>query len=218
VRLVGTVLSFCIKVRKAYMYTNYMIWLISLLVIAGILTFLIADTPYFPGDREVTLFLQSLAPQDTTWAQWITKLATYPWYLVLVGLAFGLAWILHGSSAAILSLISFAGLLLVDKGLRLFVFRPRPSPELVHVDTALMGSSFPSTSALIYMATIGFVGVLAFKALRRGVLPVSSIVLSCIALILVFIARVTLGAHWPSDILISYLIGLIWILLLLGIF
>ncbi len=39
--------------------------------------------------------------------------------------------------------------------------------------------------------------------------------LSFIPLIAIFIARIVLGAHWLSDIIITYMVGVVYIMLLL---
>ena len=87
--------------------------------------------------------------------------------------------------------------------------RPRPSPELVRVFRPLTGYSFPSLFALRYAATFGFLAVLA---LAKGSGPLrSALLVACVALLMLgFVARVALAAHWPSDVIISYYLGLLW--------
>ncbi|WP_212789786.1 phosphatase PAP2 family protein [Francisella halioticida] len=40
--------------------------------------------------------------------------------------------------------------------------------------------------------------------------------ISFIPLIAIFIARVVLGAHWPSDLIITYMVGVVWIMFLIS--
>jgi membrane-associated phospholipid phosphatase len=66
----------------------------------------------------------------------------------------------------------------------------------------------------VYAATFGYVGLIAARRSRGA----SSIVIPTIAaaaLILGACARLVLGAHWPSDIWVAYLMGLFWIELLM---
>ena len=94
------------------------------------------------------------------------------------------------------------------------IARPRPSLELVRVFRPLAGSSFPSLFALRYAATFGFLAILAVVK-SSGALR-TSLAICCGALLLLgFVARVALGAHWPSDVALSYLIGLLWASLLI---
>jgi undecaprenyl-diphosphatase len=134
--------------------------------------------------------------------------------LVIAAAAFG--WALWGWRAAVLAVVAYLGIWAMDQGLRLALFQPRPSPDLVRVAGHPPGSGFPSTFALVYAGTVGFVAVLVLttgRAPRRMLL-----VAPCAALLLVgFGARVVLGAHWPSDVLLSYLLGLLWVSALLAI-
>jgi membrane-associated phospholipid phosphatase len=75
------------------------------------------------------------------------------------------------------------------------------------------GYSFPSIFALTYAATVGYLAILVWHA-GAGRMR-WAVVLACA--LLMFIggsARIVLGAHWPSDVVVSYLIGLVWAALL----
>jgi membrane-associated phospholipid phosphatase len=97
----------------------------------------------------------------------------------------------------------------LGKWLGPWVARPRPSPDLVHVAEKLSGYSFPSLFALTYASTIGFLALL-FARKTSGTLR-AAVLLACGVLLLMgWVARIDLGAHWPSDVILSYLIGLLW--------
>ena len=183
------------------------------MIVTGLLTVAAARTAYLPGDLEVTRFLQSALPADTTWAQLVSKAATVPWVYLLAGLAAVLSFSIAGWRAAILALICFGGAVYAGPRLQDFIARLRPSPALVRVVVSSPGYSFPSISAFIYGSTIGFLAVLAAAKANR---PERSLwILACALLLLVGgVARVALGAHWPSDVLISYLIVMVWASLL----
>lgn len=97
------------------------------------------------------------------------------------------------------------------------VDRPRPSEGLVDVSYYLDGPSFPSGHVLGTALFFGFLCYASFylfpqRSLRLGVQAF------CLAVIgLMGIARMELGAHWPTDVLGGYLIGalvlapLIWL-------
>ena len=169
---------------------------------------------YFPGDVAATRFVQSIAPVSTSWAQWISSTAKFPWNLVLLAVTVGVSWWLAGWRAALLALASFAGMWLLGKWLGPLVARPRPSANIVHVVDKLSGYSFPSIFALTYASTIGFLVVL-FARKAAGELRITAIVICCVFLLIGWAARIALGAHWPSDVILSYLIGLLWAYLLI---
>jgi membrane-associated phospholipid phosphatase len=170
--------------------------------------------PYFPGDVAITRLVQSIAPASTGWAQCISSTAKSPWNLVLLAVTVGVSWWLAGWRAALFALASFAGMWVLGKWLGPLVGRPRPSPNLVHVADKLSGYSFPSIFALTYASTIGFLVVL-FTRKAAGELRITAIVICCVFLLIGWAARIALGAHWPSDVILSYLIGLLWAALLI---
>jgi undecaprenyl-diphosphatase len=165
--------------------------------------------PYYPGDVEVARFVHRVTPPSTGCAQTISSTAKFPWNLVLIALSVGIASKLAGWRGALLALASFAGMWILGMWLGPLVGRPRPSPDLVHVAEKLSGYSFPSIFGLTYASTLGFLAVL-FARKARGALRISAVIICCVLLLIGWAARVALGAHWPSDVLLSYLIGLLW--------
>ncbi len=189
------------------------VWL-ALLILAAVLAISLKVVPYLPGDVILTRLVQSVLPESKRWAQLVSAIAEMPWVLILIAAAFFFSWLIAGWRAALLSVAGFIGLWLLGKGLGPIIAQPRPSPELVQVTGSPSGSAFPSIFALSYVSTVGFLAVLsAVKTsgkLRWVILSV------CAFLLLIgWIARVVLGAHWPSDVAISYLIGLLWVSLLI---
>jgi membrane-associated phospholipid phosphatase len=168
---------------------------------------------YFPGDVAVERWVQSLAPTDLDWATGVSRTAEFPWVLLILALVLALSWVLGGWRAALLSILSLLGMWVLGPWLGPVIARPRPSPELVRIWRPLTGSGFPSLFALRYAATFGFLAILGARKSCGGVRTV--LLTGCGALLLLgFVARVALGAHWPSDVALSYLIGLLWASLL----
>jgi membrane-associated phospholipid phosphatase len=190
------------------MRTEHAVW-IGLFIIAALVTLAAKYDPYFPGDVTVERWVQSLLPQNLKWAEGVSRTAEFPWVLLILALVFALSWALAGWRGAIVSAVSFGGMLALGYWLSPAIARPRPSPELVHVFRPLSGYSFPSQFALRYAATFGFLAVLAaWKS--SGVMRTTLLIICSGLLILGWVARVALGAHWPSDVIISYYLGLLW--------
>jgi len=183
-------------------------WL-ALLAVAVSFTVAAAFWAYFPGDIAVSRLVQSLLPKSTSWAQWVSSTAGFPRSLVLLAITVALSWIIAGWRAALLSLASFGGMWVLGKFLGPAVARPRPSPEFVHVAKQLSGYSFPLIFALTYASTVGFLAGL-FTVETSGTLQMAVVAVCGILLFVGWMARITLGAHWPSDVVLSYLIALLW--------
>ena len=173
-----------------------------------------ARMAYFPTDLVIARGVHSLAPRSLGWASSITATADKPWCFVLLALAMVLAWLLRGWRAALVALPVFFGLWLFGIWLSPLIAQPRPSPELIRVVGHPNGYAFPSIFGLVYGATFGYLGLLAGTQCRgtmRLLIPLGAIM----ALMIGACARIVLGAHWPSDLWVSNLLGLMWIVALL---
>ena len=158
--------------------------------------------------------LQSLAFLPLSWASWITATADKPWRFALLALVVVVAWLLCGWRAASASVPVFFGLWLFGIWLSPLIAQPRPSPELIRVVGHPKGYAFPSIFGLVYVATFGYLGLLA-RTQCRGALRVLIPLVAVLALLIGADSRIVLGAHWPSDLWVAYLIGLLWIFALL---
>jgi membrane-associated phospholipid phosphatase len=164
---------------------------------------------YFPGDVAVERWIQSLFPQNLNWATAVSHTAEFPWILLILAVVFAFSWTLAGWRASLLSIVSFVGMFALGSWLGPVIARPRPSPELVHVIRPLSGFSFPSLFGLRFGAAFGYLAVLsAWK--RSGTLRTILLNVCVVLLIVGWVARIALAAHWPSDVIISYYLGLLW--------
>lgn len=192
---------------------------LALILAAGVvacvlLTFAAARAPYFPGDLAVARAVQTALSGPTAWAVWITATADTPGCFILLALTIILAWAISGWRAALLSLPIFFGVWGLGIWLSPLVAQPRPSADLIHVVGHPKGYAFPSIFGLIYAATFGYIGLLAEVRLHGG-LRVLIPALAVTALLIGAAARIVLGAHWPSDLWVAYVMGFVWIGLLM---
>ena len=152
------------------MRTNFAVCL-GLIVIAAVVSLAAKYFAFFPGDVAVARWVQSLVPPNLNWAAGVSRTAEFPWLLLILALIFTLSWALAGWRAALLSVLSLAGMWVLGNWLGPAIARPRPSPEMVHVFRPFTGSSFPSLFALRYAATFGFLGILAIRRLMVRFAP-----------------------------------------------
>lgn len=193
------------------MYTTKSLALIVLGAIASALVcFAAARAPYFPTDLAIAKAVQSALAGPPGWAQWITQTADMPWCFALLGLTMIAAWALDGWRAALVSLPVFFGLWGFGVWISPHIAQPRPAADLIRVVGHPKGYAFPSIFGLIYIATFGYIGMLAWTRPRFAMKTVI-VVLVKLTLIIGACARIVLGAHWPSDLWAAYLMGCVWI-------
>ena len=165
--------------------------------------------PYFAGDVALARALQAVFPEPS-WATGISRIASAPAKYWVMGIAVGVSYALAGWRAALVAV----GLVLLDQygseASKAIVARPRPSRDLVAVAGTPGGFTFPSGTLTFFCATFGWMAVLAARrpltVRSRAVLAVSSVMI-----VLACAARVVLGAHWPSDVILTVVICLTWL-------
>jgi undecaprenyl-diphosphatase len=172
-----------------------------------LLSAVMASTTRLPGDVAIAGFLQSVAPEDNSWAEAITTSAKTPWNFILLAITILLSRLIAGWRAAVIAAVCFAGLSLFGLRQQDAMARLRPSHSY----------SFPSIFALTYAATIGYLAILVWYA-GAGRMRWAVVLAFALLMFIGGSARVVLGAHWPSEVMGSYLIGLVWAAFLVSLY
>lgn len=174
------------------------------------MTYLIHRWQQLPLDLRTTTWLQGIRFDpfaDMMVA--ISLLGYYPQNVVLVGLVaivFG-AWLSWRGSLFLVSLTAFQGL--VNHVLKTVIGRPRPAESLVEVLLPRAGMSFPSGHVMFYTVFFGFLGFLLWTRLAGSPVRVLLLAASAVLVLLVGPSRIYLGAHWVSDVIAGYMVGLL---------
>jgi membrane-associated phospholipid phosphatase len=174
-----------------------------------VMGFLVRQMPYFPGDVPATRWVQAQS-SSTGWATEVSQLAASPIKYFVMGLTIGLGFALAGWRGAVIAVGAITLEQYGAEATKAIFSRPRPSPQLVSVVGSPTGFSFPSTTMTFFSATFGVLAILAARAKSsawRWPLLAGSLVLIAAGCV----ARVVLGAHWPSDVILTVAISLGWI-------
>jgi membrane-associated phospholipid phosphatase len=197
-------------------FDHYLLIIILALALIGLaMSICAALFGRFPGDLGLILLLQSI---DNSVLQSVMKFVSYDsngWLEVqLIFLFSVLIWwrlgILEGAITATTGL--YGPLSLIFK---LAIDRPRPTPDIVQVKIFEPTSAFPSGHAMFAILFLGLLAYFAFIHLRRPALRIVLPVCCIVLIILIGLSRVYLGVHWPSDVLGGYIIGGVFLGLLI---
>lgn len=186
--------------------------LMTVAIVAGVLfavlTLLVVAHPApFFFDRPIEVAVQSV------------NVSAFAWFNSFVSAFAGFVGV--GVGAAVIALtflfrrpatpfVAFSAIYAaVYNVVNIVVRRPRPS-GVAHTTSNLMGYSYPSGHVGFFV----WLSVLAMVLLARNRLP-RSLYITCwvLAVMLVVasaLSRVYVGAHWPSDVVGGFLVGVAW--------
>ncbi len=169
--------------------------------------------PYFPIDLLVTRAVQSNhGPELETLMRGLSWIGWNPQAFLLVAMVLaalllaGLRW--EAIAAAFAAFGTVVGSLV-----KLLVYRPRPSTDLVHVFSSLSAYSFPSGHVLLATCFYGFVAFLIYTLLKQAWYRVLGLTLMALIVLLMGPSRIYLGQHWFSDVMGAYVLGSLWLAL-----
>ena len=183
-------------------------------LLAAVVTCLIGTAvawePYFAGDVRLARLVQAASPAPQWWATPVSSLAQAPGKYYVMAIVFTASFFVAGWRGLAL----MAMFLLIEQygaeSTKAIFKRPRPSRDLITVFGHPSGFSFPSTTLTFFAVTFGGLGILA---LVRGKAPMRApTVAAGFAMVIIgCLARVALGLHWPSDVVLTSLICTLWI-------
>ena len=201
--------------RRAALFEVYVIVAtVAFIVLALAARFI----PYFPIDVTITQAVQGIdsvafdrAMHAISWIGFFPQSLISGLALCAIIFAVGLRW------EAVATLIAACSVF-VAESIKLVVSRPRPSIDLVEVIRELASTSFPSGHVMTTTAICGFLAFLSYTLLKRSWERDALIVVFAALIGLMGVSRIHQGHHWFSDVVGAYLLGSLWLLLVIEIY
>jgi membrane-associated phospholipid phosphatase len=203
---------------RRYRAAAFQVYVLVAAVVFVALAVIAHSVAYFPIDITITHAVQSYHGSAFDrlmyWISWIgfmpqVDVAGALVILLLFGL--GLRW------ESVVAVFATAGVG-VGTLVKLVVYRPRPSADLVHVLNQLPSSGFPSGHVLEATTLCGFLAFLGYSLLKPGALRSALLVALGLFILLMGLSRIYEGQHWFSDVMGAYLFGSLWLALTIKIY
>jgi membrane-associated phospholipid phosphatase len=198
-----------IKAKRSRLFNRLNIVIFLFLVVSIFAAFI----PYFKIDLLITDSLQRINSgvfQNVMW--FVSNLGNQPTMFFIVAITSLLLFIFKLRIEAIVLSLSAAGSALSGSILKLLIDRPRPTSSLVRVSVWLSDKSFPSNHVLVFTVFFGFLLYLLFFKAKRNVRDSLVSIILFLLISSIGVSRIYLGAHWASDVLGGYLLGIVWLI------
>lgn len=178
---------------------------------AGILAVLARRYRYFPADVGITKALQK--PDAKLYDALMNAVSELGWRWISVGTRASLATLMWAAGFRMESAFTAATWSgdVVTIAIKTRVLRPRPTKDLVRVMGDLAEASFPSGHVVHYVTFYGFLFYLVYIHLKERWFRTALLTLLAGIILLVGPSRVYMGQHWPSDVGGAYLVGTLWL-------
>jgi len=183
--------------------------LLIFFILLSILAFLI---PYFQLDVSISHTIQSInSPLFSQTMSFVSYLGNLPLMVFTVATVSLFLFFTGRRKEAIIGSLSTALATLSGSLIKLLIGRPRPTSALVRVATVLSDKSYPSGHVLAFTVFFGFLFYLLMQKTKLKLRDKFFFLILSLLIASIGISRIYLGAHWASDVLGGYLLGLIWL-------
>jgi len=174
------------------------------------LTFIVALFPLSAIDLKISTAVQSTqSPGLDSAMKFISWFGTFP-VPMFIGLLVATTFYLFTlRREAIFVLLTFTSRA-ISTVLKIMVDRPRPTVNLVRIVEVAKQQSFPSGHTLFYTIFFGFLLVLMWNLKQiNAIVRITVTVISASLILTIPFSRIYLGAHWFTDVLGGFILGLI---------
>lgn len=179
------------------------------------LSIIVAIYPTLPIDIKLSREVQEHQNPTVDGFMYLISTPGYMPESVIMVAVTGLLFFLfkYKKAALFILLTSVAGL--ISTIVKALVNRPRPSKDFVRIVFETTQQSFPSGHMLFYVVFFGFLLLLMYQL--ENIPKVIKYIVGVISVFFIFaipFSRIYLGAHWFTDVLGGFLLGLLSLYLL----
>jgi membrane-associated phospholipid phosphatase len=195
-------------------------WLLASVLVALILGFLLLSclvvlNPPSAFDLKISTKVQARQSEllDSS-MKFVSWFGTMPKSLIMVLLTAVLFYVFKYKREAGFTLLTLLSGV-VSSGLKLLLNRPRPTEDLVRIVEHANQQSFPSGHTLFYTIFFGFmIVVMSYVKTIPQALRIVIVFVSALLVFFIPMSRVYLGAHWFTDVLGGFILGILCLSLL----
>src|SRR5436190_14697245 len=174
------------------------------LAVFVVFTILLLDRVTIPFDVPTLDAVRPWVGDGTIWRV-LSESANYPLIVIGVGMVVFL-FFTHRRREAVLVAVALIAITAGSEGVKQLVARPRPEGTDPNIPGVVY--SYPSGHVLEVLTIFGIIAIHAFRSHLARAVRVLIVVAVLVDADLVGVARVALAAHWPSDIIASFIGGL----------
>ncbi|TKC01321.1 phosphatase PAP2 family protein [Pedobacter cryotolerans] len=194
------------RLNRSFLIFSFFALVISFII----LSFLVTKHPVPNLDVQISLFVQKIqSPILDQIMLGISFFGELPWSLIMVLIVASIFFIAKFRHEAyfITSILS-SGLVIL--GIKNIINRPRPTEFYVRLVEINRFQSFPSGHVMSYILFFGFIIILMknLKSIPNSIRQTVTYI-SLFLMLLIPFSRVYLGAHWLSDTIGGFILGLI---------
>jgi membrane-associated phospholipid phosphatase len=202
-------------ILSAKRVVNFKVYLVAAAAVFLVLAVSSKTYPYFPFDlwitRKIQLISVSPVPELLLFVTWLGNVEAGFMSFVIVTASF----LLYGLRKEGLILgLSTVGAGAISETAKIIISRPRPDASIItQVEHFLRADSFPSGHVMFFMGFYGYLLYLSYTRLKKRRIRYFFVTIFLFLILMVGLSRIYLGSHWFSDVLGGYLLGSIWLYL-----
>ena len=178
---------------------------VSSLVVLALLTLALANKVAFPFDRPLLSFFHGWDGNPDIWKA-VAETANIP--LIVIGFGFvGWLFVKGRRREAVLVLVMLAAVTAGSEGVKQFTLRVRP---VAGTASGIPGViySYPSGHVLEALTILGSVALRLWRSTVALAIRLAVAIGTGVEVVLVAVARMAIGAHYPTDVVAGLLGGL----------